>query len=86
MSRRESLQEQKVYLTKLQRDKNQLLYALKRAQTEEFVEERARKLSLTKKDEYILIAPRVSPTPVPIPTKTLQKAIYKQWLHVFINP
>ncbi len=86
ISRRQSLALQAQELKRLQEKKRKLSYALKRSQTEEFIEEKARKLALYKKDEYIIIAPRTSPTPTPSPRLGVTLPVYKRWLQVFFTP
>lgn len=86
ISRRQSLTIQAQELQRLMKQKGRLSYELKRSKTEEFIEEKARKLALSKKDEYIIIAPHTSPTPRPSPIISVNIPPYKQWLQVFITP
>lgn len=83
ISRRQSLVVQERELNRLLKQKERLLYELKRSKTEEFIEEKARKLAFSKKDEYIIIAPKTSPTPKPTPIISAGIPPYRQWLQVF---
>lgn len=82
-------------LAQVEREKKELVakqqelqYRVKRAQTEAYIEQRARQFSLSKKGEYIVVAqyPSPSPTSIPIQKKELGIPPYQAWIHVFSQP
>ena len=66
-------------------EQNRLKYELKQSQTEEFLERQARKLTLSKPGEYVVIVSSPSPRPFVKPDKTAHISNYKLWWDLFFR-
>lgn len=77
------LSKQTTELQKIKEENNKLLLRLKQAQTEEFVEKKARELTFSKQNEYLIIADFPTPTPKPQITEPPKKPNYLLWLETF---
>jgi len=77
------LSQQELEKKKVEAENNKLRYLLKKQQTEKYFEEKARQLSLSKKDELILIPPAIKNTPTPKLSPTPKKSPYQQWMALF---
>jgi len=84
-NRRQIAKEQEELLAKERQNQAKLQLRLKKSQTEEFVETEARRLSLSKKDEYIVLASFPTPTPASPPPKVKTVPNYKLWWNVFFS-
>ncbi len=78
------LSKQTAQLQKIKEENNKLLFRLKQAQTEEFVGKRARELTFSKQNEYVIIANFPTPTPKSKKTESAKKANYLLWLETFL--
>ena len=72
--------------TQLAKDQESLKYRTKRAQTETYVEERARQIGLTKDHEYVVVAQYPIPSLAPVPVKQNVQPPYQAWIQVFTRP
>lgn len=79
------LDKQTAQLEAKKQEQDRLKYELKQSQTEEFLEQQARKLTLSKPGEYVVIVTSPSPTPRTKPSKTAHISNYKLWWNLFFK-
>jgi cell division protein FtsB len=79
------LTRQQTETTKLNEENQELKFQIKKRQTDKYFEEKARQLSLSKKDELILIPPAVSPSPYPSTTPKIPFNSPSLWLALFLK-
>jgi cell division protein FtsB len=83
--RKQVLARQEDQKKKLKLKQDELTYRLKRSQTESYVEERARELTLAKPNEAILIGAYPSPTRPPKNTIKKVGPPLEEWKKVFVH-
>lgn len=86
LNSRRLLQQEQAEKNQLLSEQQNLTYRTKRAQTDGYIEERARQLALSKEHELIVIAAYPSPTTVPTPIPAHIIPPYQAWLQVFSQP
>jgi cell division protein FtsB len=78
------LKESETQLKELSASRDQLKLHLKQGQSRDFIENEARKLSLAKPNEVIVVVTTPQPKPTVIPTPTVHVPNYQLWLKVFL--
>ncbi|MFA6005531.1 MAG: septum formation initiator family protein [Patescibacteria group bacterium] len=86
VTRRRLLAEEMAQKVQLENEQKNLNYRAKLAQTDTYIEERARQIGLTKEGEYVVIAQYPHPSPTPQPEKPQIKLTYRAWIQVFSHP
>lgn len=84
--RRSFLQTERADVRDLKEQKTKLKYRLQYAQTDEFIEERARKLGMHKENEAVLMVRYPTPTSAPRRTAAYTEPVYRAWLRIFSLP
>jgi len=80
------LRENQVELKKMTSARNQLQLELKQGKSRDYIENEARKLSLAKPGETVVVVTTPQPKPTSIPTPTPYVPNYRLWLQVFFGP
>lgn len=80
------LKQQTQEFSQLRKQQNRLELSLKQSQTDEYIEAQARKLTLSKPNEIVVIITSPTPKATPVPKPTPYFANYKLWLRVFFSP
>lgn len=78
------LKENRAELKDLAQTRDQLKLDLKQGKSRDFIENEARKLSLAKPDEVVVVVTTPQPKPTTIPTPTPYIPNYRLWLEVFL--
>ncbi len=86
VDRRAILRQEEQELATIKRQNSNLRYELKRSGTEEYIEEKARELTLSKEGEYVIIAGEPSPPPKPRKREVPHIPNYKLWWLLFFQP
>ncbi len=82
-TQRDSLKQKQEKLIKAQQEKKRYELAIKKAQTNEYIETEARRLELARENETIIVGTFPTPTPRPTPV-IVRTPIYLQWYNLFV--
>lgn len=81
-TQRRMLEQKKSELQAQQQQIDRYRLMIKRAQTDEYIEEEARRLELARENETVVVG--AFPTPTPSPTPFVDRTpVYRQWYNLF---
>jgi len=83
--KKQILEENRLELAQIKKEQNKLKLDIKKNQSQEFIEEQARKLTLSKPNEVVVILASPKPESSPKPSPAPQTANYKLWLQLFFK-